>query len=46
MARILVVDDDQGMREFMEIMLTKEGYDVTAADDPAKAGTWTPTIVM
>lgn len=37
MARILVVDDDQGMREFMEIMLTKEGYDVVCAEDPAKA---------
>jgi two-component system response regulator PilR (NtrC family) len=37
MARILVVDDDQGMREFMEIMLTKEGYSVTCAEDPSKA---------
>ncbi len=37
MAKILVVDDDQGMREFMEIMLTKEGYDVTSADHPVKA---------
>ena len=37
MAKILVVDDDQGMREFMEIMLTKEGYDVTIAGEPAKA---------
>jgi two-component system, NtrC family, response regulator PilR len=37
MARILVVDDDQGMREFMEIMLTKEGYNVTCAEEPAKA---------
>ena len=37
MAKILVLDDDQGMREFMEIMLTKEGYDVTCAEDPAKA---------
>ncbi len=37
MARILVVDDDQGMREFMEIMLTKEGYNVTCAEDPSKA---------
>ncbi len=37
MAKILVVDDDQGMREFMEIMLTKEGYDVTTADSPVKA---------
>ena len=37
MARILVVDDDQGMRELMEIMLTAEGYDVTSAEGPAKA---------
>jgi two-component system response regulator PilR (NtrC family) len=37
MARILVLDDDRGMREFMEIMLTKEGYDVTSADEPSKA---------
>jgi two-component system response regulator PilR (NtrC family) len=37
MAKILVLDDDQGMREFMEIMLTKEGYDVTSAGEPAKA---------
>ena len=37
MAKILVVDDDQGMREFMEIMLTQEGYEVTAADNPVKA---------
>jgi len=37
MARILVLDDDQGMREFMEIMLTKEGYEVTSADEPTKA---------
>ena len=37
MAKILVLDDDQGMREFMEIMLTQEGYDVTSADSPVKA---------
>lgn len=37
MARILVVDDDQGMREFMEIMLVKEGYDVTSAEDASRA---------
>jgi len=37
MAKILILDDDQGMREFMEIMLTKEGYDVTSADEPSKA---------
>ena len=37
MARILVVDDDQGMREFLEIMLTQEGYSVSAASDAGKA---------
>jgi two-component system response regulator PilR (NtrC family) len=37
MARILVVDDDQGMREFMEIMLVQEGYDVTSIGEPVKA---------
>ena len=37
MARILIVDDDQGMREFMEIMLEKEGHDVTSAENATKA---------
>ena len=37
MAKILVVDDDEGMREFLEIMLTREGYDVTTAPDASKA---------
>ncbi|PKN38192.1 MAG: Fis family transcriptional regulator [Deltaproteobacteria bacterium HGW-Deltaproteobacteria-2] len=37
MAKILVVDDDQGMREFMEIMLAQEGYDVTSIGEPVKA---------
>jgi two-component system response regulator PilR (NtrC family) len=37
MAKILVVDDDQGMREFLEIMLTKEGYKVASASDAGKA---------
>lgn len=37
MAKILVVDDDQGMREFMDIMLTKEGYEVTSADSSVNA---------
>jgi len=31
MARILVVDDDQGMRDYLEIMLSREGYDVNTA---------------
>jgi len=31
MHRILVVDDDRSMREFLEILLTKEGYEVSLA---------------
>jgi two-component system response regulator PilR (NtrC family) len=37
MFRILVVDDDQGMREFLEIMLSREGYGVGTASDAGKA---------
>lgn len=37
MATILVVDDDQGMRELLEIMLTGEGYLVSTANDARKA---------
>lgn len=37
MAKILVVDDDQGMREFLEIMLGREGYQVSTASDAGKA---------
>ena len=37
MAKILVVDDDQGMREFLEIMLSREGYRVSTASDAGKA---------
>ncbi|MCX5837003.1 MAG: sigma-54 dependent transcriptional regulator [Deltaproteobacteria bacterium] len=37
MAKILVVDDDQGMREFLEIMLGREGYRVSTASDAGNA---------
>jgi len=37
MAKILVVDDDPGMREFLEIMLTRESYRVTCAANVEKA---------
>jgi len=32
-ARILVVDDEQSMREFLEIFLRREGYEVVTAPD-------------
>lgn len=35
--RILVVDDEESIREFLEIMLKKEGYDVVCAEDGLKA---------
>ncbi|MFB3925721.1 MAG: sigma-54-dependent transcriptional regulator [Syntrophales bacterium] len=31
MAKIMIVDDDRGMREFLEIMLAREGYEVFCA---------------
>jgi len=37
MAKILVVDDDQGIRDMLEIMLSREGYEVTCAADANKA---------
>ena len=35
--KILVVDDEASIREFLEIMLKKEGYDVTCAGDGKQA---------
>jgi two-component system response regulator PilR (NtrC family) len=37
MKRILVVDDEQSMREMLTIMLTREGYEVLAADSRTQA---------
>jgi two-component system response regulator PilR (NtrC family) len=34
---VLVVDDEPGMREFLEIMLTKEGYGVSVASNGEEA---------
>ncbi len=36
-SRILVVDDEESIREFLEIMLKKEGYDPTCVEDGQKA---------
>lgn len=36
-SRILVVDDEESIREFLDIMLRKEGYEVTLAEDGARA---------
>ncbi|MBI1819329.1 MAG: sigma-54-dependent Fis family transcriptional regulator, partial [Nitrospirae bacterium] len=37
MAKILVVDDEKSMRGFLEIVLSKEGYQVTTASDGEEA---------
>jgi len=37
MASILVVDDEQSMREFLEILLRKQGHEVSTAADVAGA---------
>jgi two-component system response regulator PilR (NtrC family) len=36
-SRILVVDDEESIREFLEIMLKKEGFEVSLAEDGAQA---------
>ena len=36
-ARILVVDDERSMREFLEIMLQQDGYDVRCAESGKRA---------
>ena len=36
-AKILVVDDEKSMREFLDIMLAKEGYHVVCARDGEEA---------
>jgi DNA-binding NtrC family response regulator len=35
--RILIVDDEEGLRRFLSILLSKEGYDVTAVSSGTEA---------
>ncbi|HLB24923.1 MAG TPA: sigma-54 dependent transcriptional regulator [Nitrospirota bacterium] len=37
MSRILIVDDEKGMREFLSIMLKKEGHDPVAVENGQRA---------
>ena len=37
MASVLIVDDERSMRDFLKILLEKEGHKVTTADSGAKA---------
>jgi two-component system response regulator PilR (NtrC family) len=37
MSAILIVDDEQSMRDFLAIMLRKEGYEVVTVEDGAEA---------
>jgi two-component system response regulator HydG len=49
-AKVLIVDDEESMRNFMEIMLSKEGYEVLCAGSGADAvqvvGRERPEIVI
>src|SRR5436190_17104013 len=36
-SRILVVDDERSMREFLAIMLTRDGHQVVAAENGSQA---------
>lgn len=36
-SKILVVDDEESIREFLDIMLRKEGYEVTCVEDGQRA---------
>lgn len=50
MARILVIDDDKGICEFLEIFLKREGQEIKAIQSPSKAlslvENWKPEIIL
>jgi DNA-binding NtrC family response regulator len=37
MAKILVIDDEQGIRDLLDTLLSRKGFDVTLADSGQKA---------
>lgn len=50
MGKILVVDDDQGTTKLLEIMLSKEGYDVVSVNNSCDtlptALTYDPNLIL
>lgn len=50
MARILVVDDEESVREFLALLLAGEGFDVETAEDGVEAleriGEHRPDVVL
>jgi DNA-binding response OmpR family regulator len=50
MGKILVVDDDQGTTKLLELILSKEGYDVVAvnnsSDTLTTAMTYDPNLIL
>ena len=40
MEHILVIDDERSMLEFLELLLRKEGYQVTLLEDGRKVDNW------
>jgi two-component system chemotaxis response regulator CheY len=48
--RILLVDDDESIRQFIEMALSDEGYEVVTAENGQAAldilGRWTPSLIL
>jgi DNA-binding response OmpR family regulator len=48
--RVLVVDDDESIRDFLAMALTDDGYDVTTADEGQSAletaRRWDPALIL
>jgi DNA-binding response OmpR family regulator len=50
MGKILIVDDDQGTTKLLELILSKEGYDVLSVNNGNEtlptASTFTPNLIL